>query len=119
MVAGVPPKVEAAKGMEMATRTVEQEMEALRGDLAKLREDVAALTSAVGDTLTGAVKAKAQKVGAAANGMLGRAEEFAHEAHARGREGVAAVEHQIEAHPLTSVLMAFGLGVLIGKWFDR
>jgi ElaB/YqjD/DUF883 family membrane-anchored ribosome-binding protein len=41
------------------------------------------------------------------------------EASRRGREGVAAVEHQIEERPLLSMLVAFGIGVLIGKLINR
>jgi ElaB/YqjD/DUF883 family membrane-anchored ribosome-binding protein len=37
------------------------------------------------------------------------------EASRRGREGAAAVEHRIEERPFISVLVAFGLGVVIGK----
>jgi ElaB/YqjD/DUF883 family membrane-anchored ribosome-binding protein len=41
------------------------------------------------------------------------------EASRRGREGAAAVEHQIEERPFISVLMAFGIGVVIGKLINR
>jgi ElaB/YqjD/DUF883 family membrane-anchored ribosome-binding protein len=41
------------------------------------------------------------------------------EASRRGREGVAAVEHQIEERPFISVLVAFGIGLVIGKLINR
>ena len=41
------------------------------------------------------------------------------EASRRGREGVAAVEQQIDERPFISVLVAFGIGVLVGKLIGR
>jgi ElaB/YqjD/DUF883 family membrane-anchored ribosome-binding protein len=41
------------------------------------------------------------------------------EASRRGREGVAALEQQIEERPFISVLVAFVIGVLIGKLIGR
>jgi ElaB/YqjD/DUF883 family membrane-anchored ribosome-binding protein len=41
------------------------------------------------------------------------------EASRRGREGVAAVEQQINERPFISVLVAFGIGVVIGKLINR
>jgi ElaB/YqjD/DUF883 family membrane-anchored ribosome-binding protein len=41
------------------------------------------------------------------------------EASRRGREGIAAVEQQIEERPFISVLLAFVIGVLIGKLINR
>ena len=41
------------------------------------------------------------------------------EASRRGREGVAALEHQIDERPFISVLVAFGIGVVIGKLINR
>jgi ElaB/YqjD/DUF883 family membrane-anchored ribosome-binding protein len=37
----------------------------------------------------------------------------------RGREGVAALEQQIEERPFISLLVAFGIGVVIGKLINR
>jgi ElaB/YqjD/DUF883 family membrane-anchored ribosome-binding protein len=37
----------------------------------------------------------------------------------RGRQGVAAVEQQIEERPFISVLVAFGIGLVIGKLINR
>jgi ElaB/YqjD/DUF883 family membrane-anchored ribosome-binding protein len=35
------------------------------------------------------------------------------------REGVASLEHQIDERPFISVLVAFGIGVVIGKLTNR
>ena len=42
-----------------------------------------------------------------------------HLASERSRGAVAAAEHKIEERPLTSVLVAFGVGLVIGKLIDR
>ena len=41
------------------------------------------------------------------------------EASRRGREGVAAVKQQIEERPVISLLVAFGIGLVIGKLINR
>jgi ElaB/YqjD/DUF883 family membrane-anchored ribosome-binding protein len=41
------------------------------------------------------------------------------EATRRGRVGVAAVEQQIEERPFISVLVAFGIGLVIGNLINR
>jgi ElaB/YqjD/DUF883 family membrane-anchored ribosome-binding protein len=41
------------------------------------------------------------------------------EASRRGREGAAALEQQIEERPFISVLVAFGIGVMIGRLINR
>jgi ElaB/YqjD/DUF883 family membrane-anchored ribosome-binding protein len=41
------------------------------------------------------------------------------EASQRGREGVAAVEQQIEERPFISLLVAFGIGLVIAKVINR
>jgi ElaB/YqjD/DUF883 family membrane-anchored ribosome-binding protein len=37
----------------------------------------------------------------------------------RGRKGVAAVKQQIEERPFISLLVAFGIGLVIGKLINR
>ena len=41
------------------------------------------------------------------------------EASRRGREGAAALEQQIEERPVISLLVAFGVGLVIGKLINR
>jgi ElaB/YqjD/DUF883 family membrane-anchored ribosome-binding protein len=41
------------------------------------------------------------------------------DASRRGREGAAAVEHQIEQRPFISILLAFGVGMVIGRLINR
>lgn len=78
----------------MAERSLEQEFDALRHDLDSLKNTVTrkgmrAIDSAVTTAKSG------------------------------GEQGLAALESQIVERPLTSLLIAFASGVLIGKLTDR
>ncbi|MGP1394869.1 MAG: DUF883 family protein [Inquilinaceae bacterium] len=96
----------------MATRNVEQELDALRGDMEKLRGDIGSLTK----TLRATAEQKASSMAAAAKRNV---DELKSEAEVKLREGTRAVESHIEERPLSSVLIAFGVGVVIGKLMDR
>jgi ElaB/YqjD/DUF883 family membrane-anchored ribosome-binding protein len=80
--------------MAAANRNLEEELDTLKAGLDTLRKDISSLASSFGDTAT-------------------------NEASRGGREGVSAVEHQIEERPFISVLVAFGIGVVIGKLINR
>ena len=103
----------------MSTRNVEQEFDALRSDFSKLSSDLGNLTDALRN-LTGQgaqdYLAKMQAVMGQANDGV---EATATALSARGREGIACVTHQMRERPLTSILICLGLGVVIGKLFDR
>jgi len=103
--------MEAKKGNE--------EVEMLKDDIAKLREDIASLASAVlgaasdtlGDTL-GDAKAKV-------NGKTQQArDEFKSKMNdgvERGKQFIDDIDTQVTRHPVGSVLVAFGVGLLIAK----
>jgi ElaB/YqjD/DUF883 family membrane-anchored ribosome-binding protein len=46
-------------------------------------------------------------------------DDAANAASRRGREGVAALEQRIEERPFISLLVAFGIGMVIGKLINR
>jgi ElaB/YqjD/DUF883 family membrane-anchored ribosome-binding protein len=103
--------MEAKKGNE--------EVEMLKDDIARLREDIASLASAVlgaasdtlGDTL-GDAKAKV-------NGETQQArDEFKSKMNdgvERGKQFIDDIDTQVTRHPVGSVLVAFGVGLLIAK----
>ena len=109
--------------MAAANRNLEAEFGTLKADLDTLRKDISSLVSSFGDAATDEVKTRGRRARAA----MGRATERAgevwddatNEASRRGREGVAAFEQQIEERPLISVLVAFGVGLVIGKLINR
>jgi ElaB/YqjD/DUF883 family membrane-anchored ribosome-binding protein len=86
----------------------------LPADLAALREDIARLSDAV----AALVRAQTDAAGAALKGAVGGArEQLSHAAsHAQGSAlGAAAdLERRIEKYPLTAVLIAAGVGMALG-----
>jgi len=107
----------------MATRNLDQELDTLRGDLGKIRDDIAALTRSLSDAAAAEAKAGGARLNqaahAAAQTAKERAQHFADTARTQGEEGIAALEQRIEQNPFTSVLVAFGVGLVIGKLLDR
>lgn len=92
----------------MTTKHAESDTEKLRADLNQIQKDVAALT----ETL--------KKLGAE-RGQEG-VDAVKRAAAATERQASAAVhmvEDQVKERPLQSMLVAFGLGFLIGKLLDR
>jgi ElaB/YqjD/DUF883 family membrane-anchored ribosome-binding protein len=96
----------------MATRNLEGEFDVIKDDLVKLREDIAKLTASFKDVTSETVR---DRVGA----LRGRIDEIAGDARAQGRHAMDELADHIEERPLTSVLIAFGVGVLLGRLFDR
>ena len=105
--------------MTAANRNLEEEFDTLEAGLDTLRKDI----SSFGDAATDEVKTRGRRARAAVERVTDRAGEVwddaTKEASRRGREGVAAVEQQIEERPFISVLVAFVIGVLIGKLINR
>lgn len=80
----------------------------LREDLTALREDFSKLAESLR-----AVTEKTAKAG------VGAAKQRAGQAREQADEWVADLGEHIEQRPFGSVLMAFGLGFVIGKLLDR
>ena len=109
--------------MAVANRNLEEEFDTLKAGLDTLRKDIGSLVSSFGDAATDEVKTRGQRARAAVGRATDRAGEVwddaTNQASRRGREGVAALEHQIEERPFISVLVAFGIGLVIGKLINR
>jgi ElaB/YqjD/DUF883 family membrane-anchored ribosome-binding protein len=85
----------------MADRSLDKEFDVLKNDLGTLKEDVATIAKLL------ARKGSAQFNEAVDNGK------------ARVQAGVGVLEEQITERPLTSLLVAFGIGILLGKLTHR
>lgn len=97
-------------------------------DIAALRADIAALTDTVGKLASEALKAQAaftkdaKKAAKAAGRIGGEAWEEAQQLGADGMDaaadaaqaGIATLEGQIKRNPVSSVLIALGVGFLVG-----
>jgi hypothetical protein len=80
--------------MAATERSLDQEFDALRKDLDSLKSTLARKGMAAVDSAVSTARSSSE-------------------------QGMAAIEHQIVDRPLTSVLIAFAAGVLIGKLTDR
>jgi ElaB/YqjD/DUF883 family membrane-anchored ribosome-binding protein len=78
----------------MAERSLEQEFDALRQDLESLKKTMTRKGMRAFDSAVNAAKANSE-------------------------QGLATLENSIVERPLTSLLIAFATGVLIGKLTDR
>lgn len=100
----------------MATeKTAENASAELSKELAALREDLAALVGTVRDLATSqaghAVDAAKETVGHVAERLRMSASDARH----RGEEVATEIEEMIGRRPLTAVMIALGIGYVIGK----
>ena len=99
----------------MDTKTDSEEIDALKDDINRLREDIANLASAVigatGDTVDGAsdkVRGKAREAGDEFIGKM-------YEGLDHGKQFMDDLDARVARNPVGSVLVAFGVGLLIAK----
>ena len=86
---------------KMGDRALQDDIAQLREDLAQLRQDVASLA---GDLLGAAKEGAADAFDAAKK---------------RGAEVAETLEEQVQEHPLATVGIAFGAGLLLGALLRR
>lgn len=93
--------------------------QALEAELSKLRDDVVSLAGTLRDITSDEVHATVDAI----RDRLDKAAAEAHKAARRANAGVHgaadAIEGAIEEHPFTSILIALGLGFLIGAFMRR
>ena len=103
----------------------ETRMSDVRDDLAAVRSDLARLADTVSNMVTGQSKAAGRTARGAVDQArdsvysrahdLGKAGEmFAHEARDRLTHANAEIESRIERNPVTAVLIAAGIGLVLG-----
>lgn len=95
-----------------ATDDIAEQVKALREDLAKLAETVGDLAVDEAEAFNGRVRRKADR-------LVKKGRKVARNAAARGRKAVDGLEHAVEAEPLVSVAVAFGVGMVIGRLMQR
>lgn len=99
----------------MVDKNVQDELQTLKDDVAKLRADVSELVGLLKDL--GAEKIDEAR-GTVEEQLQARREklrESVDRAKARGKKTADDIEEQITEHPLSSLLAAFGLGFIIAK----
>lgn len=95
------------------------ENDALKKDIQELRESLDKLTkdvSAIGASLADEVKTRA---GRTADSVREGARNAAGEIGAKGKQTVDTVENTVRERPLQSVMVAFGVGLLLAQLVRR
>lgn len=103
----------------MAKEEYQNELEALKSDVAQLRTDMGELMDSfhqMGYERVNAAKSKATSEVDRLREQLNQAYDRARQ---EGREVYETAHHRLEEHPLTSVGLAFGLGLIIGKILSK
>src|SRR5215470_4777349 len=93
--------------------------QALEAELAKLRDDVSSLAGTVRDVASDEVQATVDAIRDRLDKAAGEARRAARRAKAGAHDAADALEDAIEEHPFTSILVALGLGFLIGAFLRR
>jgi len=96
----------------MGQEDIGQDLDALREDVTKLRADLSQLAKALlekGKSETDSAKDK----------VVDELMAGLRTARVRGNDTVESVEHRIQEKPLMSMLIAFFVGLLLGKLFDK
>jgi ElaB/YqjD/DUF883 family membrane-anchored ribosome-binding protein len=99
------------------------ELETLKGDVAKLANDLKDALHAVGAQGKEKLEENKKRLEAAIKTLRGEAKEKIGEAyeslHEHGKEAVDLSRKKIEERPLTAVFTALGVGVLLGILIGR
>lgn len=103
----------------MSVRNVEQDFDALKADFGKLSADLVNLTAALRDATGQGAQEYLAKVRSFTDQGSEDVQAAAAALGARGRDAMNSVGEQIRDRPLMSLLICFGLGIVIGKLIDR
>jgi len=102
----------------MADDSIRKEMDALKADIAKLREDIVGLSSAVkgaaSENVAGAKAQAEERMNKAWEDIERRLQDLLDE----GKATFNVAEQKVGEHPVGSVLTAFGVGFVIAKLLD-
>ena len=96
----------------MTSHDVEGEFGAVRQDLSKLREDIVNLSNALKDITSETVHERIDS-------LRGGIDRLTADAKVQSKQTLDDLAGHIEERPLTSVLIALGVGILVGRLFDR
>jgi ElaB/YqjD/DUF883 family membrane-anchored ribosome-binding protein len=93
--------------------------QALEAELAKLRDDVSSLAGTVRDVASEEVHATVDAIRDRLDKAAAEARKAARRAKAGAHDAADAIEGAIEEHPFTSILIALGLGFILGAFLRR
>ena len=94
--------------MAEAKHTTRDDIDALREDIAALKADLATAVETMRNNSASTVSGLAQQISDEASALD-------REVADRGTKATHAIENKVEEQPLTSVMLAFGLGYIISR----
>ena len=102
----------------MTEKTPDKELEALKADIARLREEIAGLAGGVKKS-AGLHTEQPPTPGEEGNGALADLLRKFDSSRIQGEKVVRDLSAEVEQHPLVSIMAAFGLGYIIAKLWYR
>jgi ElaB/YqjD/DUF883 family membrane-anchored ribosome-binding protein len=93
-------------------RDLKSDIDSIKSDLDTLRKDLATVLERIKGTATSRAETEIQA-------LQKRINKIADDLQVSGRESLRAVEERIEERPLVSLAMAFAVGLVLGRLFDR
>jgi ElaB/YqjD/DUF883 family membrane-anchored ribosome-binding protein len=103
----------------MAEANVKDEIETLQSDFSQLRADIQTLTKTIGDISRRRAEEGVVNLKDVGNRTAERVRAAAASASSMKDAGLAAAERQVVEHPVTSLLVAFAAGLMLGKLVER
>ncbi len=100
----------------MAERELSQDISALKDDLNQLRQDVASLSDSLKKVVGSGAEAGRAKAVDELDRLYDQFKEGYESVRREGRHAKTGIEREIEDRPLTTLLGAFVVGVVLGKF---
>ncbi len=102
----------------MAEDQIRKELDALKSDIAQLRDDIGNLTEAVKSVASEKIDETKAQTRARAGSALEELEARLEDLLAQGSGAARKAEQQISEHPGTSLITAFGVGFIVAKLLE-
>jgi len=93
-------------------RDLKSDINVIKSDIDNLRKDLTAALDRIKGTAASRAESEIQA-------LQKRINKIADDLQSGGREGLRAVEERIEERPLVSLAIAFAVGLVLGRLFDR
>lgn len=103
----------------MAETAKNPDSDDVRKDIEELRKDLASLGKDVRKLAREGANDASRRAGSTVEDFQARAEETLSSVAAQGRDAAKSVEGTVKNRPLESLLVAFGVGVLLGNIIRR
>ena len=103
----------------MTDEVVEQEVESLKTAFKQVQADLAELTKLIGELTAQRAKEGFAEVREASEHVQEKLQKAASNAREIGQSGLSHLEKEVAEKPLASVLIAFGVGWLLGRLGSR